>query len=720
MRCIPWRWVPVLVVAALPWAAAMGQAFPGQNPPCGKVKQGEELQKVPVLGAIPGTPELATELDVQLKPLCVPMTYNEQDKTWTTTEMKLRTYVYKDFETGQVRWGYPGPTLRLRKADEKDVGGQRLTILLKNNLPPEADANACGDVCPANQACDCSPAAVQALIKNCTAARPPQECCCVARCTQQSPNCFHGANTTNLHFHGSHASPQPPQDFVLLDLKPFGSKPDEHGAHGVHGEVVVGEYKYSVDPFGWTQPEGSHWYHPHKHGSVGGQIANGMAGALIIDGPFDDWLKQFYTDEKLIVIQQINQEENFYAGPDGKAPQFMVNGQIQPNITVQPGQMQRWRFVNATMSPGALIQITFPEKVQFRQIAMDGVRFSPVNYGCQPLFNFNPNSPNFPCAAPTGSPTLRFAPGNRADFLVLLPTTETPKNKPLRMERKIIPIDGDERGGAGGGRRQLMMREEAMSPGPGEPALFTIVVDDGIAGNERSPRRKTLAAAPAFPTKAQWPPMPPYLQNITDQELIDPATGKKREVKMTFQQFISGMTPAKPWPYNQSPLTKFTIDGRQFDSTCANVTTTIGTAAEWTVGNDTLLPHPFHIHTNPFQLMSVKGTPMSQNGAEPVWMDTFSMPNAVATPKSPPTDPTTPIAITTSQFVTRQRYEQFTGEYVLHCHFLGHEDRGMMFSVQTVCSDKNTDSAGKYGLSKRQPEECHGPGPFPAALPPCK
>ena len=33
----------------------------------------------------------------------------------------------------------------------------------------------------------------------------------------------------------------------------------------------------------------------------------------------------------------------------------------------------------------------------------------------------------------------------------------------------------------------------------------------------------------------------------------------------------------------------------------------------------------------------------------------------------------------------RHRYLEFTGEYVLHCHFLGHEDRGMMFNVQTVC-----------------------------------
>lgn len=27
----------------------------------------------------------------------------------------------------------------------------------------------------------------------------------------------------------------------------------------------------------------------------------------------------------------------------------------------------------------------------------------------------------------------------------------------------------------------------------------------------------------------------------------------------------------------------------------------------------------------------------------------------------------------------------FTGEYVVHCHFLGHEDHGMMIGVQTIC-----------------------------------
>jgi FtsP/CotA-like multicopper oxidase with cupredoxin domain len=32
------------------------------------------------------------------------------------------------------------------------------------------------------------------------------------------------------------------------------------------------------------------------------------------------------------------------------------------------------------------------------------------------------------------------------------------------------------------------------------------------------------------------------------------------------------------------------------------------------------------------------------------------------------------------------RFVDFTGIYVLHCHILGHEDRGMMQMVQ-VCAD---------------------------------
>ena len=61
------------------------------------------------------------------------------------------------------------------------------------------------------------------------------------------------------------------------------------------------------------------------------------------------------------------------------------------------------------------------------------------------------------------------------------------------------------------------------------------------------------------------------------------------------------------------------------------------------------------------------------------------------------------------------RYKDFTGEYVLHCHFLGHEDRGMMFNVQTVCKDDPT----KWGKSTLdEAPECV-PGNLIPASPKC-
>lgn len=679
-----------LALSMLPLAAG------GQT--CGTVKQDQELVNPPEIhtqGKL-----LKTTFDVQEKTFCIPKTDNK-DGTWATQAMTLRTYVYPNPDTGQPTWGLPGPSLRLRKADAPGGQGDALEILLKNSLSFPT-SNACDSACAAGTTCDCSPGALGALITRC-ASNASADCCCVVNCTQKAPNCQHGDNVTNLHFHGAHASPQPPQDFVLLDLYP--PRPADapatmdhmEGTHGVNSTVAYGQYQYRVEPFGWMQAEGSHWYHPHKHGSTSLQVANGLAGALLIEGSFDDWLKQFYnpaTGEKIMVIQSVAEDAPLFT-PGAGAGQILVNGMIKPRITVKPGEIQRWRIINATMSSRTLLQIAFPAGLVFRQIAMDGVRFSPTNYACQPLLNFNQNNPAFPCnPTPGGNPTIRIAPGNRADFLVQMPLTETRKGKEgLRFERKLINIQGEERGQ----RKILLQRDEALAPGTPEPALFTVVVDDGIKGNDNKPK-KLAANAPAMP--ATLPPMPDYLSNITDAEV------QGNDVNMNFQQFLADST-TQQWPYSASPLSSFKIDGRQFDPTCANVTTKVETAAQWTVANSTALPHPFHIHTNPFQVYSVKGVPVQAAGQtkpEPFWMDTLTLPTATIVPSSAPANPMSPIQITPASFVIRQRYREFTGNYVLHCHFLGHEDRGMMFAVQTVCQN-NPDYFGVAGVPV---PECDG------------
>ncbi|HWS71101.1 MAG TPA: multicopper oxidase domain-containing protein, partial [Thermoanaerobaculia bacterium] len=66
---------------------------------------------------------------------------------------------------------------------------------------------------------------------------------------------------------------------------------------------------------------------------------------------------------------------------------------------------------------------------------------------------------------------------------------------------------------------------------------------------------------------------------------------------------------------------------------------------------------------------------------QPIWMDSLTLPDNSANGSLPTTQPV-------GAAVIRQRFEDYTGAYVIHCHFLGHEDRGMMVSIQTVCPNK--------------------------------
>ncbi|HEX3126875.1 MAG TPA: multicopper oxidase domain-containing protein [Thermoanaerobaculia bacterium] len=549
------------VFSGLALAAAMAGAARAQTVSCPPVKPGEELRDLPEIRADRGTKKLDTTLRIQLRTLCLP---TFQNGLWLNLPTQLRTYGFPGPD-GWV-WGYPGPVLRLRKANAADTadteGGQgdSLSILLRNELPAGSEDN-----------------------------------------------------DTNLHFHGGHVSPQFPHDDVTLVLRPGGSQKDA-GAHA-HGRVVEGETRYEIDPLLWTQPEGTHWYHPHKHGAVSLQVANGMAGALIVEGPFDDWLRMSYgwkIKEKILVIQRVEPGTDLYGEDDfgpGHLPAPLVNGQVQPVITMAPGEVQRWRFVNATVGPLSQLDLRFPPGATVRQIAMDGVRFAPENYERQPL-------------------PYQLSPGNRADFLVQAPQAV-----------------GDHPVSYG-----------VFAHMAGAEANGEILVTIRVAASSAS-------VATGFPDKGVWPPMPSYLKDIQPEEI-------RGTVDLSF---------------DRSAPEDFNISGRKFDGNCVNVTTVLGTAMEWNVRNTTDPLHPFHIHSNPFQVIRHAGKTYSPPY---VWQDTISLPaGSEAAPAS---------------VLLRQRYLDFTGEYVLHCHFLEHEDQGMMYAVQTVCPQ----DPGSFGKARPggQPE----------------
>jgi FtsP/CotA-like multicopper oxidase with cupredoxin domain len=611
---------------------------------------------------------------------CIPVWDGSE---WEYCQMELRTYFTpsdpRDPDSALAP-SIPGPTLRPRAATLADPlkpydpktnpirqNGSTIELLLENQLPNNST--------PAH---DCDPATYmgcETSKQNCswgngqwTCKSDPSQQCVEVPVTQE---CFHGADVTNLHYHGTHVSPQPPQDFVLLSV--YSSEQTDPPPPAPSDTVAVGSYQFEINPLPWNQAPGTHWYHPHKHGSTALQVLNGMAGALTIEGAFDDWLYGFYdvdpkdekeleSFEKLLVLQQVWTGLNFFFTPPPSTypPQLLVNGQANPKITMRPREVQRWRFVNGTMQAASQVTVDFPDGYTVVQIAQDGVQFAPENYERQPLMEGG---------------TISISPGNRVDFLVQAPAQE---QAPAHASFRVFGNLADDVRERIEGLRALHATNAN--------ALFTVET----AGD---------ADPMTLPTTAQWPKTPYYLRDIADSELVnkdDPRT-------LAFSMTDPDGTVTKPG----SQPDAFWINEQQYDGSCAAETMRLRTAERWLLTNDSHPQHPFHIHINPFQIVRNDTTEF-----EPpwIWWDTIGL----------PADDSSQCRSTgqceTLSVDIRHRFEDYGGIYVIHCHFLGHEDRGMMVNVQTRCQDADyfgTPQSSGLADDCATPSSLLTPNPFP-------
>ncbi|MEM8960426.1 MAG: multicopper oxidase domain-containing protein [Acidobacteriota bacterium] len=665
----------------------------------------QPLVMPPVLSAVGDGAVLDTRLTVQSRSHTEPVVIATDQNVPTDcqmTDMDLRTYGYG---TSPV-YGIPGPTLRVNKTyllnpalppdggNEVTKTGSRIKITLANELPHNPlPAHECEPAsylgCSTNTAEECAYSSDTGL-HTCTS--DPTASCVEVEVPQEAPNCFHGADITNLHFHGSHFSPQPFQDFVLLSLY---SSNQQNPPPANDYDVAVGTYPIDVPQVPWNQPPGTHWYHPHKHGSTALQVGNGMAGALLIEGPFDDFLYGYYgvdpanatsldAFEKLLVVHQAKESLPFYQRPlpPGEPPYPLVNGQLIPTVTMKYGEVQRWRMIGATMNTSAQLNITFPDDFEVTQIAQDGIQFAPENYERQPLTT-------------NGSWTL--SPGNRIDYLIKAPEAEDTSTRRLYyVGHRVI----------GHLPERIRERVKARADGIREKLAVTLTelrqLDADITAADTTTEIlfaiELVGESPTMnlPTTSEWPPMPYYLADI------DTVDGY-RSVAYSMSGPVGGQPNA------------FFIDGEQFQSGCVNQSPVLDTAEEWTITNQDSIGHPHHIHTNPFQLIRKDGNVTVNNDtgetiiSDPTdyqppypWMDTIAL-------------PTTAVTTEIREVKLRTRYDDYTGAFVLHCHFLGHEDRGMMQTVQTVCP------ANFFGLPQTggQADDCQQISPlYPPGLNP--
>ncbi len=196
----------------------------------------------------------------------------------------------------------------------------------------------------------------------------------------------HAAHTTNLHTHGLHVFPQKNpdgshSDNVFLRIIPKADREARKASadtdlHTLAEHEHVGQLDYKLqmtferDGKSMPHPPGTHWYHPHSHGSTNDQVASGMAGFLIVEGDVDEAINLAMTGEKnpdpkvktgpydyrerLIFIQRVFLGSVDFDAGEKKAQQRVppppAGGVASPGvIKMRPGTVERWRVLNGSV-----------------------------------------------------------------------------------------------------------------------------------------------------------------------------------------------------------------------------------------------------------------------------------------------------------------------------------------------------------------------------------
>ena len=103
----------------------------------------------------------------------------------------------------------------------------------------------------------------------------------------------------------------------------------------------------------------------------------------------------------------------------------------------------------------------------------------------------------------------------------------------------------------------------------------------------------------------------------------------------------------------------FLINGRGFAHDRVDTTVQLGTVEAWHIVNKAGMDHPFHLHTNAFQIVGRNGAPVPT----PRWQDVVNIPAYESVDLLVP-------------------FADFAGKTVYHCHILDHEDQGMMGIIE--------------------------------------
>ena len=554
-----------------------------------------------------------------------------------------------------------------------------------------------------------------------------------------------------MHSHGVWVSPAGNSDNVLLSIDPG----------------VSFQYEYNIPA---DHPSGTFWYHPHRHGATAMQVGSGMAGALIIrgnrkptpevNGDLDTLLRtpdgKRYKERTLVFLQipyacHYGPDGKVKTGQDGKIDWscrpgetgkvedidlFLpgewsasdrwttVNGIVLPTFRqVEAGVPERWRLVDA----GVVETI----KVQFRKVASAAAEVSlqgslkrsnvatAIDRDCTgdivPYQVVAADGLTMDQTLTTNVTTLQ--PGYRFDLLVVFPEAGDycmiqPASKNTANVGQVdaaetllgfVKVEGAAKVPNGGATKVLVdaLVKSAMALMP-EDVREQVVRDlENTSNGKPAPRLTRFVPHKAVEEKE--------VANVARQDMVF---------------FLSSPSPnTGPFEFSVGNSFKIVDDkgylrpegAREYDPNKVDRSLVLGQAQQWELRSYSV-SHPFHIHVNPFQVVSV--IPVDANGTDgpdlslpgtvdkdgddqyaglrgtwkdTLWVKTNLFPGQLTNPP-----------VNYYKITVRTRYERYIGEFVLHCHILDHEDKGMMQNVKISMPD------GDGGASRGMTGMTHG------------
>ena len=396
--------------------------------------------------------------------------------------------------------------------------------------------------------------------------------------------------------------------------------------HGMHLPAIMDGGPHQVIAAGalwqpyWTvkNQAATLWYHPHLHESTQSHVTKGVGGFIIVKDPIEAALsipRTYGVDDFVMALSS----RRFLATTNAMATQVidnygdyaMVNGTLNPQVSL-PKQVVRLRLLNAEIQRA--YNIGFSDNRTFYVIGNDdGLLETPI-----------------------AVTRLALSTGERVEILVNLTSSTVGSTLDLKAYNSTAEI-------------QLLTPGQSTFGWP------------GLEGN------------PTTPTGNNGPINGGLLNNTTFNILhINIAAATTGAITTIPSTLISNTYWTLADVTNTRTITvgggnggtAFTLDGALYTTTMVPKSVNLNAVEKWTIVNNNIFGHTFHLHDVPFKIISRTGGNIGTTVRtyEQGWKDSAWL----------------PIGGSITFIAKFDDYSDSTWPYMYHCHALTHEDEGMM------------------------------------------